>query len=38
MEPLSEPEPMAFGPDGRLADLPVGDGRHGRAPWTERHE
>ncbi|HEY8369758.1 MAG TPA: DUF362 domain-containing protein [Thermodesulfobacteriota bacterium] len=35
LEPLAEAEPMAFGPDGRLADLPPPRTRHGRAPWTD---
>lgn len=32
---LSEAEPVRFGADGRLADLPGPAARHGRAPWTE---
>jgi hypothetical protein len=36
LEPLGEPEPIRFGADGRLADLPAPRGRHGRAPWGER--
>ena len=31
---LGEPCDMAFGADGRLADLPPPRSSHGRAPWT----
>lgn len=33
LEPLGEPRPMAFAPDGHLADLPLPSYRHGRAAW-----
>lgn len=35
LEALTEAMPMAFTPEGRLADLPLPDFRHGRKPWTE---
>ncbi len=35
LEPLGEPQPLAFAPDGHLADLPLPRARHGRAPWQD---
>lgn len=35
LEALSDPQPMAFTPDGHLADLPLPRERHGRWPWTD---